>query len=382
MKQETKIIAGAKSWLIANKETEVAVTEEGGHMAPVTFFRDSKSPVKPYYIAPWCGEGLKIETPVLKHLRGDFFCMPFGGDSVVGKEKHTAHGEAATSVWKFQAVKTEKDVTTLELTMDTKVRPGRLTKQLSLADGESVIYISHILSGYTGKMCLGHHAILDVPLDEGSIRIATSPVKFGMTNPVIAGFFAGGEYYSLQPNKKFKSLEKVPTIWKDEPFKDCSVYPTKRGFIDLLQVYAKQGKEPGWVAAAVPSRGYLWFALKDSAVLPSTVMWTENYGRHQAPWSGRNCCIGIEDVMSYFADGLKNSAAKNRLNEAGIPTCHELSKKSPLSVRYIEGAVRIPKNFDKVSNVSFGKNCVTFTSKSGVSVEAKVRYGFLKDGNL
>jgi len=372
MKQETKVIAGAKSWVIANKDTELAITEEGGQMAPVVFFRDSKSPVKPYYIAPWSEEDLKIDAPVLRHLRGDFFCMPFG----------EGHGEPASAKWKFQTVKTEKDATTLELAMDTKVRPGHLTKQLSIVEGESVIYQCDTISDATGKMCLGHHAILDVPEEQGSIRITTSPILFGMTNPVIPWFYSEGEYYALQPNKKFKSLSKVPTIWKDEPFTDCSIYPNRRGFIDILQVYAKQGKNPGWIAAAVPARGYLWFALKDAEILPSTVMWMENHGRHQSPWNGRNCCLGLEDVIGYFADGLKNSISPNQLNEAGIPTFHELSKKTPLAVRYIQGVVRIPKTFDKVSKVSFGKDSVTFVSESGTSAETKVRYGFLKDGNL
>src|SRR5947208_15940031 len=41
------------SFVIGTKQVELAVTQLGGHMAPVTFFRDTAQPVRPYYISPW-----------------------------------------------------------------------------------------------------------------------------------------------------------------------------------------------------------------------------------------------------------------------------------------------------------------------------------------
>ena len=78
MKAKRKVVASQPAWELANKQVELAVTELGGHMAPVTFYRKSAEPVQPYYISPWQGEKLKIDEPVLVPLRGDFFCMPFG----------------------------------------------------------------------------------------------------------------------------------------------------------------------------------------------------------------------------------------------------------------------------------------------------------------
>ena len=43
-------------YVVGNKQVEVSVTENGGHMAPVTFYRDSDQPVKPYYVSPWQDE--------------------------------------------------------------------------------------------------------------------------------------------------------------------------------------------------------------------------------------------------------------------------------------------------------------------------------------
>ena len=87
---KTRTIHSQPSAILSTKEVEVAVTKLGGNMAPVTFFRDSVKPVQPYHISPWQDEKpVKMPAPVLVTLRGDFFCVPFGGNSdAVGGEKH------------------------------------------------------------------------------------------------------------------------------------------------------------------------------------------------------------------------------------------------------------------------------------------------------
>jgi len=47
---------GQPSWVIQSDQVELAITEIGGHMAPVTFYRKDPSPVQPYHISPWQGE--------------------------------------------------------------------------------------------------------------------------------------------------------------------------------------------------------------------------------------------------------------------------------------------------------------------------------------
>jgi hypothetical protein len=82
-----------------NPQVELSMTQLGGHMSPVTFYRDTDQPVQPYYISPWQDEPpVPMPVPVLVPLRGDFFCMPFGGNTeVVDGEKHPPHGETAGS---------------------------------------------------------------------------------------------------------------------------------------------------------------------------------------------------------------------------------------------------------------------------------------------
>jgi hypothetical protein len=75
---------------------------------------------------------------------------------------------------------------------------------------------------------------------------------------------------------------------------------------------------PAWVAATNAEAGYVWFSLKDPAVLRTTVFWIENHGRHGHPWNGRNNCLGLEDVTAHFADGLAASTRDNVLTKEGV----------------------------------------------------------------
>ena len=233
--------------------------------------------------------------------------------------------------------------------MDTKVRKGRVTKRIELKEGENNLYVSHFIEGFAGPASLGHHAIFpgDTPK-----YISTSPVKCGYTNKYDGPGYNGGEYYSLASFQKFDFLEKVPTVWKDEPYTDCTVFPAREG--------------------------YLWFSLKDPDILPSTVLWMENRGRHMSPWDGRTCCIGIEDVCGHLADGLSVSAGENVLNRDGIKTAHQLTEGETFKVNYIHGVVKIPRGFDRVKNMEKKDDGVEITSFSGKSVFTKVDIGLLK----
>ncbi|MGB2821834.1 MAG: hypothetical protein WBF17_12695, partial [Phycisphaerae bacterium] len=322
------------------------------------------------------------DEPVLVPLRGDFFCMPFGAPSTHRGESHVCHGETATAKWKCRGVKADGDVTRLTMTMKTKVRPGKVTKRLQLVAGHNVVYVQHVLEGYSGGVSLGHHAILAVGEREGSIRVATSPFRLGMTNPGVVGDPAERQYQSLAIGEEFTSLAEVPLLWKDPATADCTRFPARTGFTDLLGVFAKPEECPAWTTATVEDEGFLWFALKDPAVLPTTLLWISNRGRHNPPWNGRNRCLGLEDVCGYFANGLADSARENLLTQAGIPTTVRLSKKAPTTINYIQGVVRVPRGFECVETASFGPGEVAFTSVTGKKVTAAVRHEFLGSGEV
>lgn len=348
-------------------------------MAPVSFFRKTGRPVQPYFISPWQMEKTSLAEPVLVPLRGDFFCMPFGDNAEPLKgEKHFCHGEPAGARWEFDAASSEDGVNSLFLRLKTKVRPGRISKRFWLVDGQNVVYVQHVLEGYSGRMPLGHHASLRLPDEEGAARVAVSPFRFGMTAPSLFSDPAKGAYQSFAIGRRFRDLRRVPLLTRDPAFADATAHPARTGFEDLLQIYARQTDEPAWTTLTNQAERYLWFALKDPAMLPATTFWISNKGRHGIPWNGRSRCLGLEEVCGYFADGLKASGSPNQLNRMGISTSVELSPRRPTVVNYIQGAARIPDGFDVVKTVSFGRREVTFKSASGKKIAVAVNHEFLR----
>lgn len=385
---EERTIHGQPSWILATNDVELAVTKRGGHMAPVTFDRAGGAPIRPYYLAPWQDEGLKnLPAAVLVPLRGDFFCMPFGGNAAPrGGEQHVPHGETATAEWRLGGRSRDADGTErLTLVLDTRVRPGKVTKELFLVPGEPVVYSRHVIEGFVGPTPLAHHATLAMPEQEGVVRVSTSPFRIGMTCPGVFSDPAAKEYQSLASGQTFTDLARVPSAFKTPAEVDCSRFPVRRGYADLLAVVADEGKlgdGPAWTAAVHTKDRWAWFAIRDARVLPTTLFWIENHGRHGVPWLGRNNCLGLEDVCAFFSQGLVPSIEPNALSKLGVRTAITLDAARPTEIRYAQGAVRVPEGFDEVRAIDFSTpGRMQLVAASGQTVAVPVRHAFVMEAN-
>ena len=132
------------SWRIASDRVEAFLTETGGMLGPVTFDRKGRK-IQPLSVAPWHGEKLDRATPsVLKVLRGDFFCMPFGANATPYKgEIHPPHGETANARWSRPALLETDDRVTFECSLKTRARPLEVTKNITLRTGHDFVYQTH-----------------------------------------------------------------------------------------------------------------------------------------------------------------------------------------------------------------------------------------------
>ena len=158
-------VFGQASYVISNDRVSAAVTRVGGHLGPVTFKLEGRS-VEPFAVAPWCNEkkrGLSLPA-LLRVLRGDFFCWPFGGTGTAhGGENHPPHGETANARWRLGDCTSTSDEITLQLTLDTGIRPGHVRKRVTLVRGQTAVYQEHVIAGMSGPMSLGHHETLRFP---------------------------------------------------------------------------------------------------------------------------------------------------------------------------------------------------------------------------
>jgi hypothetical protein len=371
------VVHGQPSWRLATDDVEAFVTETGGHLGPVSF-RLGDRDVRPYALAPWAEEAAADLPPVLEVLRGDFFCLPFGGsDEVFDGERHPPHGETANARWACRAHTWTADVSSLHLRLDTAVRPGRVDKHVTLRRGHPALYVRHVVSGMAGPMSLGHHAMLRFPDRPGSGLVATSPFAFGQTSPVPVETPETGGASGLAVGAPFTSLDAVPTATGETA--DLSRYPARPGFEDLVMLVADPGRPLAWTAVTFPDEGYVWFTLKDPRVLRQTVLWVSNGGRRYPPWSGRHVnVLGLEEVTSYFHLGLAASARPNPMSACGFPTHVDLDPDRPLDVRVVSAVAAVPAGFDHVATIEPGDGeTVALTSRSGLTVTAALDHGFL-----
>ena len=163
-------VHGEPSYTLANRDVELAVTRRGGHLAPVRF-RLGRRWVEPYALAPWQPDGVDPSLPpVLKVLRGDYLCFPFGG----GKGIKDPHGETANEAWNLAQAGSGR----LVLDMQVKAPAFRIRKILSIQEGHRAVYQEHRIEGFQGRYNFGHHAILEFP-EGGPFHVNVSPFRFG-----------------------------------------------------------------------------------------------------------------------------------------------------------------------------------------------------------
>jgi hypothetical protein len=375
---KTTAVFGQPSWTLDSGSVTASLTQTGGQLAPVAFHLGKKT-IQPFSISPWWNEKVdKDLPPIVRVLRGDFFCMPFGGNATKYRGvKHEVHGDTANLPWKpIDYTKTAEE-TTLRLGMDLKAFSGHVEKRITLVPDQTVVYEKHIITGVNAPTSLGHHAILKYPDKPGSGHLSTSKRIFGQVyiEPTEKPEELG--YSILKPGAIFEDLGTVPMITGETT--DLGSFPARRGFEDIAIMVNDPSLPVAWTAVAFPAEGYVWFALKDPQVLASTLLWFSNGGRHSAPWSSRHInAVGIEEITGFFHVGAAESAKSNVLSERGIKTSQTPTTKKPLHVNYLFGVAAIPRTFDRVKDIVVEPNKITLVSDSGKSVKTPVNTEFLK----
>ena len=368
---------GEKCWVLGNDQITMHLTETGGHMAPVYF---GESAIQPYFLNPWSTEGTDIADELVRLLRGDFFCLPFGNLNSWNGESHPNHGQSATALWTLKDSLAVKGFRVSQFAMDSTVRSGSIEKNIGFKDGEPILYLQDVVVGFSGPSSYGHHATLKFPEGNNRLFVSTSPFRFGMVAPRKDEATSNGlEYYSLKSGAVFHDLSKVPTIWKDPSIADCTHFPSQRGFGDTFAVFHRPEEVFAWTCAAYPDDGYLWFSLKEPSVLPGMLMWIENRSRQNHPWNGRVSCIGLIDMCGNFAFGLGDSIQQNVLNDYGVRTIHNFGNEI-FRLQTIQGVVSIPSSFGRVEKVEAIEGECVFRSENGQSVSCNVDIGFLHKG--
>jgi len=359
-------IHGAESYILENDLVKVAVTKDGGHLAPVVFKLGDRE-VSPYALAPWLPDEIDADLPVLlKNLRGDFLCLPFGP-----QENGQPHGETANFGWTLL----EKTDDTLLLHIDPSDIDACVKKSVTLKPGHTALYLDHKIKGLEGNWNYGNHPVLDLSGIEGHVTV--SPFRWASVYPPYFSDPKDGAKQALKRDARFTDLREVPL--EAGGTTDVTKYPARLGNDDLVMMVSEPAtQQQPFAWSAVVFDGYVWFQLKDPADFPATLFWLSNGGRSAPPWNSRHTGrLGVEEVCSHFCDGVDISR-EDRLAAEGIPTTRLFNKDERVSLRIIQGVAEVPENFGSVAKIiPNGEAYITLIGENGTKVTEPVDWKFV-----
>lgn len=364
---------GQPSYTLQNSHADLRVSVQGGHLTGS--FAVGGKQVSPFWTAPWWKEPCREEDPwIVRLLRGDFFCLPFGGNAEPHEGRsYPLHGKTANECWDL--VSRDPAAGTLALRME--LEPGEVVKTIRLEPGAPVIYQGHRVSGLSAKMPVGHHPTLWCGEEPGGAIVDMSEPVAGFTLPGHVGVPETQGYALLAAGVEITDRGRVPTVYGGTA--DLGRYPLRRGHEDGVQFICDPKKEFCFTSVAFPSRGYLYFNLKDPRVLSSTVFWMCDGGRYGAPFSGRATgVLGAEETTGLFFSGIGPSVQPNELQKRGFRTFHEFSASSPTDVRLIMGVAPIGTGFTGVADiVRKDAATVSIRGRGGERIDVPCRVDFL-----
>lgn len=314
-----------ESFTVSWEHGEFTVLAKGAMCAPVTFMLGDGRRVQPFAIAPWeddTGPEFDALPQLLKTLRGEWVCVPFGmpqtrtdlpPEWTQNAAKPDAlgdwfHGPSANDRW----VETQRldGGTVLELEYPKTHPIEKLVRKIS---GSKIgPRLNFELQIYPRRDCLlpiGAHPVFKLPDEPGSATLKVDGNIAVHTYPVDAEIGIS----QLPHGAVFDSLEDAR--WIDGVSLDLSSHPLARQTEEIVMVSGVSGR------ATLENRaeGYKATVLWDPQTFANCNLWISNRGRTAYPWNGRFRGLGIEPVSAPFDLGYEvANTASNPLRSAGV----------------------------------------------------------------
>jgi hypothetical protein len=321
----------------------LSVQRLGAMLGPLTFLIDGDRQVSPLYLAPWAAHEAKPPlSDMLKSLRGEWPCVPFGSwraaggftpawAGLIGSEQgeRYQHGFSSHAMWTLSRVTPSEvelacrypdDDDIEELTRRVRPVPDRAAVDLELV----------VKARRQTALPAGLHFTFCAPRTPATLR--PGAYREGWTYP-------GPPFervQALSPDCRFQDLARVPA--KDGGFIDATTFPLPVPAEDVIQLIGVDGR----FALDLPAddcRVSIEWNAKD---FPSVMLWLSNRGLEASPWNAQHVALGIEPVCSAFGLGLAVTRAQNPLRRAGTPTVIEFDPAHPFKTSYRISAMPLP----------------------------------------
>lgn len=315
----------------------LTVQRLGAMLAPITFVLADGRQVSPMQIAPWAGApGTEAYPGILRRLRGDWSCAPFGyavpvpdpapawapllGEPEEGEE---LHGHSSNAEWDWS----EGDAGSLALSLDYPaaspiVRTERRIRPDPTAAAVDVEFTIHVREAC--RMPIGLHPTFRLPKTAQAARLEPAPFSEGRTYPG-----------TVEPAG--------PLFAIDQSFTDLAAVPLRSGgrfdatrlpFVDDAEELVQLNGINGSCALANRAEGYRVRLSWQKEHFPSLLLWFSNRGRKFEPWNGTHVALGIEPICSPFGLGPALARADNPIARSGTPTARDFAAGEVFTTRY------------------------------------------------
>jgi hypothetical protein len=300
------------------------------------------------------------------HLAGDFLAAPFGTSDLVSDPPH---GWSANSRWHPVVRAEDGACAVMKLALEREVMGAKITKELRFCDGHPVLYQRHVISGGAGGLTFAHHPMFRVSPGD---RIAYSPKRAAVSNAPLE------TAHILAANARSEDLTRFPGA--DGGTVDLTRYPRgsgpgetgsgQTGHEDFVTLIEADTGGIGWTAVSRAAAGDIVVVLKDSRVMPVTMLWISNGGRGYAPWDGRHDgVLGIEDGCAAGADGHRAALGDNAVAREGVVTAFALRAEGRITLRHAIAVLKQPSGWRGVAGVHVGVDRLTVEGLGGGSLE-------------
>ncbi|MDR3428386.1 hypothetical protein [Silvimonas sp.] len=307
------------SWTLDWAWGDVTLQALGGMLAPVTFVLEDDRAIQPMQIAPW-GDKPDPQWPgVLRQLRGEWPCVPFGMAQapqhldpswpVANDTNPFDHGYGANHEW--QLVHQTDETLTIAINYPADDAVARLEREVRVDPERAAITVTLIIHArHETQIPVALHPTFAVPAS--GVEVLACQIESAHTYPQPTEW----KVSKLRPDRSASSLAALPGIQGEV---DITHLPLPYATEELVQLRGCRPpfvlRYPGWQADVTLD----W----DTQQLPDALLWISNGGRAFAPWSGRHYALGVEPLNSFFDLG----------RVATPPVDHPLADRKGLTIR-------------------------------------------------
>lgn len=328
------------NWDIAWDRGSATVLQTGAMIGPAHLVLDDGRSIQPFAVAPWADDtGGEYEAlpPLLKRLRGEWACVPYGmpdppaslSDSwrpplPLQREDDTFHGYSSNAAWQLAS----RSDASLDLVLDYPASHPvrRVTRRIEGEPGRSRLkFALGIETRADTTLPIGLHPTFRLPAEPGLASLTFDGDALVHTYPIDAEPGVS----RLEPDRRGQLLHRVPC--KDGSVADLGRHPLPYATEELVIVTGHGGGATLTNAA----EGYAVRLRWDEVAFPSCMLWISNRGRAAYPWNARFQALAIEPVIAPFDLGTDvGRDPNNPLRRAGIPTARSFTANTPWTTRY------------------------------------------------